>query len=416
MEEQEIIFSVAEFSTALKGLVEGTFKRVKVRGEITGLKRHSSGTQYFDLKESFGGKDYILACVLWRWTDAGAKLEEGLEVVITGRATTYSGRSSYQLVVEAAEIAGAGALFKIIEERKKKLGAEGLFDAARKKPLPRYPRVVGVVSSPSGAVIRDIIHRLGERWPCRAILWGAAVQGDGAELEIASAIRGLNALGGADRPDVIIVARGGGSLQDLMPFNSEEVVRAAAESSIPLISAVGHETDTTLIDYASDLRAPTPTAAAEMATPERGEILTFLAANAARMAGMARSMCDNFALRVRAAAGRVANPAQYIGEARQRLDDKWSRADAAVSNRIGRVADRIGFFGKMLESYSFRNVLDRGYSIAWNGGEVVGGKAELERLGAATLELKDGKVDITVAPCPPAPPHAPRQREDLFDL
>ncbi|MDR1008792.1 MAG: exodeoxyribonuclease VII large subunit, partial [Rickettsiales bacterium] len=251
---EELIYSVSQFSIALKGLVEGTFGRISIRGEISGLKRHASGTFYFDLKESAGGKDYILNCVLWKFTHIDAKLEEGLEVIISGRATTYTGRSSYQLTVENVEVAGQGALFKLIEERKKKLAAEGLFDAARKRPLPKFPRVIGVVTSPTGAVIRDIIHRIAERFPLHIIVAPAAVQGEGAELEIARGIEVLNGL--ATPPDIIIVARGGGSVQDLMAFNSEEVARAVAASRVPVMSAVGHETDVTICDFAADLRAP----------------------------------------------------------------------------------------------------------------------------------------------------------------
>jgi len=407
MIEQEPIFSVSEFSTALKGLVEGAFARVKIRGEISGLKNHSSGNCYFDLKESFGGKDFVLACVVWKWTKLSAKLEEGLEVVLTGRATTYGGRSSYQLTVEDAEIAGVGALFKIIEERRKKLAAEGLFDAARKRPIPRFPRIIGVASSATGAVINDIIHRISERFPLRIILWPCAVQGEGAEAEIVAAIRGLNSLSAEDRPDTIIVARGGGSLQDLMPFNSEEVVRAAAASQIPLISAVGHETDTTLIDFAADLRAPTPTAAAELATPNRRELLQSLSSTGARVQNIIFRTLDNFALKLAGASARLKNPLQMIGEASERIDEKFARIQAAGANKLARLADKLAFAGKMIESFSFRNVLSRGYAIAWNGHDVIESAAELARLGHATLELKDGKIEI-------APDG--KSRKDLFDI
>ena len=394
MLEQEPIFSVSEFSIALKGLVEGQFARVKIRGEISGLKNHSSGHCYFDLKESAGGKDFILNCVMWKWTRLSAKLEEGLEVILTGRATTYSGRSSYQLTVEDAEIAGVGALFKIIEERRKKLAAEGLFDASRKRPIPRFPRVIGVASSETGAVINDIIHRISERFPLRIILWPCAVQGEGAETEIVAAIRGLNSLSGADKPDTIIVARGGGSLADLMPFNSEEVVRAAAASGIPLISAVGHETDTTLIDFAADLRAPTPTAAAELTTPSKRELLQGLAATGARVKNIIFRTIDNFSLRLTGASARLKNPLQLIGEAAQRIDEKFARVDTIVAHILTRTTDKLAFAGKMIESFSFRNVLSRGYAIAWNGREVVDCAEHLSALGHATLELKDGKIEI----------------------
>ena len=268
-------YSVSEIANALKRTVEDSFPFVRVRGEISGLKLAASGHTYFDLKDDKA----VLNAIIWK---QGARLiklrpEPGLEVVCTGRITTYPGSSRYQIIVEQMELAGAGALMAMLEERKKKLAAEGLFAAERKRPLPFLPDVIGVITSPTGAVIRDIMHRLNERFPRRVLLWSVAVQGERAAGEVAAAIRGFNALapGGAlPRPDLLIVARGGGSIEDLMAFNEEIVVRAAAESTIPLISAVGHETDTTLIDFASDRRAPTPTAAAEIAVPVRAELLS----------------------------------------------------------------------------------------------------------------------------------------------
>src|SRR6202789_2776737 len=268
-------FSVSEIAAALKRTVEDSFPFVRVRGEISGLKFHSSGHVYFDLKDDKA----VLNAVIWRGQAQRlrAKPEQGLEVVCTGRISTYAGSSRYQIIVEQVELAGLGALMAMLEERKKRLTAEGLFAAERKKKLPYLPDVIGVVTSPTGAVIRDIMHRLAARFPRRVLLWPVAVQGERAASEIAAAIRGFNALpvgGPVPRPDVLIVARGGGSIEDLMAFNEEIVVRAAAESAIPLISAVGHETDTTLIDFASDRRAPTPTAAAEMAVPVRADLLS----------------------------------------------------------------------------------------------------------------------------------------------
>ncbi|MBU6471974.1 MAG: exodeoxyribonuclease VII large subunit, partial [Alphaproteobacteria bacterium] len=267
-------YSVSELSGALKRTVEDAFPFVRVRGEISGLKAAASGHVYFDLKD----EKAVLNAIIWKPTARALKLkpEPGMEVVCTGRVTTYPGSSRYQLIVEQMELAGAGALMALIEERKKRLAAEGLFAAERKQPLPFLPEVIGVVTSPTGAVIRDILHRLSDRFPRRVILWPVAVQGEKAAGEVAAAIRGFNALapgGPVPRPDVLIVARGGGSIEDLMAFNEEVVVRAAAESAIPLISAVGHETDTTLIDFASDRRAPTPTAAAEIAVPVRAELV-----------------------------------------------------------------------------------------------------------------------------------------------
>ena len=268
--------TVSELSAALRRTVEDAYGYVRVRGEISGYRGpHSSGHAYFALKDE-GAK---IDAVIWK-TAFGRmrfKPEEGLEVIATGRLTTYPGRSSYQIVVDTLEPAGVGALMALLEERKKRLAAEGLFDEARKQLLPFLPRVIGVVTSPTGAVIRDILHRLTDRFPRRVLVWPVRVQGEGAAEQVAAAIRGFNALprtGPMPQPDLIIVARGGGSLEDLWAFNEEVVVRAAADSMIPLISAVGHETDITLIDFVADRRAPTPSAAAEMAVPVRAELLT----------------------------------------------------------------------------------------------------------------------------------------------
>src|SRR6478609_6279179 len=269
-------WTVSELSAALKRTVEDAFGFVRVRGEISGYRGpHASGHCYFALKDEGARID----AVIWKGTFGRIRFkpEEGLEVIATGRLTTYPGRSSYQIVIDSLEPAGVGALMALLEERKKKLAAEGLFDEARKQLLPYLPDVIGIVTSPTGAVIRDILHRLADRFPRHVLVWPVRVQGDGSAEEVAAAIRGFNALpeaGRIPRPDVLIVARGGGSLEDLWSFNEEIVVRAAAESLIPLISAVGHETDVTLIDFASDKRAPTPTAAAECAVPVRSGLLT----------------------------------------------------------------------------------------------------------------------------------------------
>src|SRR4249920_3593887 len=268
-------FTVTELSSALKRTVEDAYGHVRVRGEISGYRGpHASGHCYFALKDEGARID----AVIWRGVFGRIRFkpEEGLEVIVTGRLTTYPGRSSYQIVIDRLEPAGIGALMKLLEERKKKLAAEGLFDEARKQLLPFLPRVIGVVTSPTGAVIRDILHRLEDRFPRRVLVWPVRVQGETSAAEVANAIRRFNELpefGPIPRPDLIIVARGGGSLEDLWSFNEESVVRAAADSIIPLISAVGHETDITLIDFAADKRAPTPTAAAEMAVPVRSELL-----------------------------------------------------------------------------------------------------------------------------------------------
>ena len=279
-------YSVSEISGALKRTIEGAFGQVRVRGEVSGFKGpHASGHCYFSLKD----QNARLEAVIWKSTAARLKFlpQEGLEVIATGRITTFPGSSKYQIVIDRLEPAGIGALMALIEERRRKLAAEGLFDEARKKPLPYLPRVIGVITSPTGAVIRDILHRLADRFPRPVLLWPVRVQGEGCAAEVAAAIQGFNALeiGGAmPRPDLIIVARGGGSLEDLWGFNEEVVVRAAAQSAIPLISAVGHETDWTLIDHVADKRAPTPTGAAEIAVPVRAELVATLSSLAGRLA------------------------------------------------------------------------------------------------------------------------------------
>ena len=266
-------FTVSEISAAVKKCVESNFSKIRVKGEIFGCKRADSGHYYLSLKD----ENANLAAVIWKGValHLSFKPEDGLEVVAVGKITTFAGKSSYQLIIEQLEISGAGALLKLLEERKKQFAAEGLFDPAHKKPLPYLPETIGVVTSASGAVIRDIIHRVRDRFPGHIIVWPTPVQGEGAAEKIAAAIEGFNKLppdGKIRRPDVLIVARGGGSLEDLWPFNEEVVIRAVYASQIPLISAVGHETDTMLIDYVSDVRAPTPTGAAEFAVPVKAEL------------------------------------------------------------------------------------------------------------------------------------------------
>ncbi|MCJ9725612.1 exodeoxyribonuclease VII large subunit, partial [Agrobacterium sp. BETTINA12B] len=280
-------YSVSELSGSIKRTVESAFDQVRVRGEISGYRGpHSSGHAYFSLKDDRARID----AVIWKGTFSKLKFrpEEGMEVIATGKVTTFPGSSKYQIVIETLEPAGAGALMALLEERKRKLGAEGLFDAERKRRLPFMPKVIGVVTSPTGAVIRDILHRISDRFPVHVLVWPVKVQGEGSGDEVANAIRGFNEFepgGLLPRPDVLIVARGGGSLEDLWSFNDEAVVRAAAASEIPLISAVGHETDWTLIDYAADVRAPTPTGAAEMAVPVKADLEAQLASFAARLQG-----------------------------------------------------------------------------------------------------------------------------------
>ncbi|MFT4161140.1 exodeoxyribonuclease VII large subunit, partial [Shinella sp.] len=297
-------YSVSELSGSIKRTVEQAFDQVRVRGEISGYRGpHSSGHAYFSLKDDRARID----AVIWKgsFSRLRFKPEEGMEVIATGKITTFPGSSKYQIVIETLEPAGAGALMALLEERRRKLAAEGLFDAERKKPLPFLPRVIGVVTSPTGAVIRDILHRIADRFPVHVVVWPVKVQGEGSGQEVAAAIEGFNMLdpfGPIRRPDVLIVARGGGSLEDLWSFNDEIVVRAAAASQIPLISAVGHETDWTLIDHAADRRAPTPTGAAEMAVPVKADLDAQVASLAARLRSASARQMDNRRQGVRALA------------------------------------------------------------------------------------------------------------------
>ncbi|MDX1921999.1 MAG: exodeoxyribonuclease VII large subunit [Alphaproteobacteria bacterium] len=350
-------YTVAELSAQLKRSVEEEFGHVRVRGEISQPKLHTSGHLYFTLKD----ENANLAGVCWKGQVGRLKVKpvEGMEVVVEGRLTTYPGQSKYQIVAEQMALAGVGALMKMLEDRKKKLAAEGLFDEARKKPLPKMPKVIGVITSPTGAVIKDILHRVAERFPVHVLVWPVNVQGEGAAVQIANAIAGFNALldsaravvpspDGTERmankipvPDVLIVARGGGSLEDMLPFYEEIVVRAAANSRIPLISAVGHETDTTMIDFASDRRAPTPTAAAEMAVPVRLDLLAMLRETGMRLDGAARRCVEKQKLQLERAAGKLTHPRVLMETLAQRLDDRAERLATAVTNMLSRQQQRL---------------------------------------------------------------------------
>jgi exodeoxyribonuclease VII large subunit len=336
------ILSVSELSGAIKRVIEEDFGFVRLRAEISGFKRAASGHLYMTLKDADSAIDGVC------WRGAAAKLdirpEDGLEVIVTGRVTTYGARSKYQFVIERMELAGEGALLRMIEERRKRLAAEGLFDEARKRPMPYLPEVIGVVTSPTGAVIRDILHRLADRFPRRVLLWPVLVQGSGAAEQVAAAIAGFNALppdGPVPRPDLLIVARGGGSLEDLMAFNEEVVVRAAAASGIPLISAVGHETDTTLIDYASDRRAPTPTAAAEIAVPVRAELIAQIAEIGARQTVAMTRLLRERGQQVSGLARGLPRPQQLLDAATQRTDDLAERLKPAIDRRLSDAAGRL---------------------------------------------------------------------------
>jgi exodeoxyribonuclease VII large subunit len=335
-------FTVSEISGAVKRVIEGEFGHVRVRGEVGRVSRPGSGHLYFDLKDDRS----VIAAVSWKGQAARltTRPEEGMEVVAIGRLTTFPGQSKYQMIVDDLRPAGQGALMLMLEKRRQALAAEGLFDEARKKPIPYLPSVIGVVTSPSGAVIRDILHRLRDRFPRRVLIWPVAVQGERCAPDVARAIRGFNALvpgGPVPRPDLIIVARGGGSLEDLWGFNEEIVVRAAAASRIPLISAVGHETDTTLIDLAADRRAPTPTAAAEMAVPVRLELMAATDSLGARLHRGLEQGVRQRRQRLSDLGRALPQPDSLLAPARQRLDYLGERLKSALREATARKALRL---------------------------------------------------------------------------
>ncbi len=337
-----IEFSVSDISQAIKRTLEGAFGRVRVRGEVSRPNYHGSGHLYFTLKDA----DAAMDAVAWRGTvgKLSLLLEEGMEVICIGRVSSYPKSSRYQIVVESVELEGEGALLKLLEYRRRKLAAEGLFEADRKRQLPFLPEVIGVVTSPTGAVIRDILHRFAERFPRHVLLWPVPVQGDGAAEKIAAAIRGFNALevgGPVARPDLLIVARGGGSLEDLWQFNEEVVVRAVADSVIPLISAVGHETDTTLIDYASDRRAPTPTAAAEMAVPVRSELMAQVLGDERRLVAASGRLLEERRNRIQGLARGLPRPAVLLEGAAQSLDYATDGLHRNMADWIGDASIRV---------------------------------------------------------------------------
>ncbi len=435
-------FSVSEISGAIKATLEGAFGRVRVRGEVTEVRRYASGHTYFSLKDE-GGK---LAAILWKGqaARAGLKPEDGIEVIATGRITAYGDRSTYQIIVERLDYAGAGALLARIEALRAKLAGEGLFDSERKRALPLLPDVVGVVSSEQGAVIQDIRTTIARRFPRHILLWPVPVQGEGAAEKIAAAIRGFDALphdGPIPRPDVLIVARGGGSLEDLMAFNDEDVVRAAAACSIPLISAVGHETDTTLIDFASDRRAPTPTAAAELAVPSRAELAAQLAQTGARLLGGLGRLMQERRLRLQRAERGLPDLGALLATWRQRLDDRAERLRLALPRFVAAKGERLPVLGERLrgglrqalakqgtlaasvltrlrpaplqarmreararleglaarlESVSHEQVLARGYALVLDRkGNLLPRAAAIAPGMALTLKLADGEVAAT---------------------
>ncbi len=451
--------TVSELAGAVKRTMEQSFERVRVRGELGRVLVARSGHLYVDLKD----ENASLSLVMWKANVAHLtfKPEEGLEIVAEGKLTTYPGRSQYQLIADRMEPAGVGALLAQLEKLKARLAAEGLFEAARKKPIPMLPTLIGVVTSPTGAVIRDILHRLEERFPRRVILWPVLVQGAEAAGQIAAAIRGFNRLEGAMRPDVLIVARGGGSIEDLWAFNEEIVVRAAAESVIPLISAVGHETDTTLIDYASDLRAPTPTAAAERAVPVRADLLERVSTFGARLTtglvrgvelrraqlrtlaahlpkpeavlGLAQQRADRageklaaaLMMRVRAAqstfdrtAARLRPSAlsQDVKRRGERLVEMQTRLAAAMARALRQKREAAAGAGRLLETLSHKSVLARGFALVERGGALVRRAGDLSAGDAVTISFADGSAPATIGAPGGARPAAKKSGAAQGDL
>lgn len=451
-------YSVTEISGALKRTVEDQFGYVRVRAELSGVKHAASGHLYFALKD----EKSVLDGVCWRGQAAklGFRPEDGLEVICTGKLTTYAARSKYQMVVDTMEPAGAGALMALLDERRKKLAAEGLFDATRKKALPYLPETIGVVTSPTGAIIRDILHRLNDRFPRRVLLWPVLVQGEGAADQIAEAVKGFNAIeAGSEipRPDLLIVARGGGSIEDLWSFNEEAVVRAVAASDIPVISAVGHETDTTLVDYAADLRAPTPTGAAEMAVPVKEELALTISDMGRRLALQRQNIIQTRSDRLKALGRALPKPSDILGLSQQRFDELaerlpralsmvtqqkatelsrlagaltpgrlleglrfrsqalgtvMQRLEASVGRRMGTFNDVLTASARMLETVSYQRTLDRGFALVQNAkGTAIAKAGELTEGERISLTFSDGTRGARVEGDEGAPATLPRPKK-----
>jgi len=410
--------SVSEISAALKRHVEQGFSHVRIRGEISGFTRASSGHLYFALKDDKAAMDAIM------WKGSTLRLafapQNGIEVIATGKLTTYPGRSKYQIVVETLEIAGEGALLALLEKLKAKLAAEGLFAAERKRPLPFLPKTIGVVTSPTGAVIRDILHRLEDRCPTRVIVWPVLVQGQGSADQVAAAVTGFSNMQGPDRPDLVILARGGGSVEDLWGFNEEVVVRAVASCSIPIISAVGHETDTSLCDFAADVRAPTPSAAAEIAVPVRAELLAGLQTMGGRALRCVQRYRERAGERLDATIRRLPTPETLLGPQSQRVDDLGDRLRRGLSHQVSEARgdlaraagalrptmltqrmtaahNRLDQLWRVATSLNPDKILERGYArIERQTGGTVTRAADAQAAGALRLRFADGSVNVRV--------------------
>ncbi|MBO5739885.1 MAG: exodeoxyribonuclease VII large subunit [Alphaproteobacteria bacterium] len=400
----DTVFSVTDASALLKGVVETAFPRIKIRGELSQITRATSGHMYMTIKDSGAA----ISVIIWRGTPVSFKLEEGMEVILTGRFTTYPARSNYQIVASEIEMAGVGAILKMLEERKRKLAAEGLFDESRKKPLPRLPQRIGVVTSPTGAAFQDIQNRLRERFPVHVLLYPATVQGTTAAAEVAAGIEYFNKMRNVD---VIIVARGGGALEDLLPFSEEIVVRAAAASEIPLISGVGHEPDWMLIDFAADYRAPTPTGAAEAVVPTKLALIHELDNMWVRLSGNFTTRLINAKQRIETI--NIKSPKQVVMEHAQRLDDLGRTMNVIINakmttarqkmdivsafpnilqNQINVLTQGLNHMGQMLNSLSYKSVLSRGYAIVRDANNQIVSRSDA---GApATIEFADGVITL----------------------
>ena len=399
----DMIFSVSDASQLLKKVVETAFPEIRIRGELSQITHASSGHLYMTIKDAGAA----INAIIWRGTPVNFKLEEGAEVIVTGHFTTYPARSNYQIIISSIEMAGVGAILKMLEERKQKLAAEGLFDASRKKPLPRFPQTIGVVTSPTGAAFQDIQNRLRERFPVRVLLYPATVQGTTAAGEVAAGIEYFNSM---NNVDVIIVARGGGALEDLLPFSEEIVVRAAAASHIPLISGVGHEPDWMLIDFASDVRAPTPTGAAEMVVPTKISLIQELDNLSHRLNAAFTSQLVNLKQRVNNI--NIKSPKQVLMEQSQRLDDLartmnividkklqyvhqrielMSRFPTILENKLLRLNQSVNHMGQMLNSMSYKNVLQRGYAIVRDANNKI---ISTSSATPASIEFNDGIITL----------------------
>lgn len=381
--QPDMIFSVSDASALLKGVVETAFSQIRIRGELSQITRASSGHVYMTVKDAGAA----INAIIWRGTPLPFQLVDGLEVIVTGKFTTYPARSNYQIIVSEIEMAGVGAILKMLEERKKKLAAEGLFDESRKQGLPRFPSVIGIVTSPTGAAFQDICNRLRERFPVKVLLYPATVQGTTAAAEVAAGVKYFN---DKNNVDVIIVARGGGSLEDLLPFSEEVVVRAVADSKIPVVSGVGHEPDWMLIDFAADFRAPTPTGAAEIVVPTKVSLIQEIETIWHRLHSNFSSKLLNARARIDSIL--IKSPRQLIMEQQQRLDDTSRTLGILYTNKISKMHQSVSHFEQMLNSLSYKNVLNRGFAMVRSGDKIISRASDFKR--PAQIEFGDGVVEV----------------------